>query len=55
MNSEKENYQEGNLEVRDGNLVITARRERVDKQDYTSGRINTAVRPGLPLWRIAGT
>ncbi|KAH7724159.1 hypothetical protein AAVH_08237 [Aphelenchoides avenae] len=42
VNSEKENYQEGNLEVRDGNLVITARRERVDKQDYTSGRINTA-------------
>ncbi|KAH7719438.1 hypothetical protein AAVH_13112 [Aphelenchoides avenae] len=42
VNNEKENYQEGNVEVRDGNLVITARRERMDKQDYTSGRINRA-------------
>ncbi|KAH7701143.1 hypothetical protein AAVH_31727 [Aphelenchoides avenae] len=41
VNNEQENYQPGNVQVQNGNLVITARREQVGNQRYTSGRINT--------------
>ncbi|KAH7696848.1 hypothetical protein AAVH_36074 [Aphelenchoides avenae] len=41
VNNEKENYQPGNVQVTGGNLVITAKRQQMGNQQYTSGRINT--------------
>ncbi|QHS63782.1 family 16 glycosylhydrolase [Chitinophaga agri] len=41
VNNEKQFYQTQNVSVSNGNLVITARKETVGGQPYTSGRINT--------------
>ncbi|KAH7716510.1 hypothetical protein AAVH_16088 [Aphelenchoides avenae] len=41
VNNEQENYQRDNVQVQGGNLVITARKQQVGNQRYTSGRINT--------------
>lgn len=43
VNSEQQSYQKANVVVRNGTLVITARRQQLDHQRYTSGRINTGV------------
>ncbi len=40
-NNEKQYYTSDNVEVADGNLVITARKESRVTKDYTSARINT--------------
>lgn len=40
-NNEKQYYLKDNVEVADGNLVITARKESRVTKDYTSARINT--------------
>lgn len=40
-NNELQYYTEDNVSVRDGNLVITARKEAESGFDYTSGRITT--------------
>lgn len=44
VNAEQENYQAPNVKVEGGNLVITAKKQTVGGQKYTSGRINTQVR-----------
>jgi len=41
VNNEKQYYQTQNVAVSNGNLVITARKESVGGQPYTSGRINS--------------
>jgi len=41
VNNEKQFYQTQNVAVSNGNLVITARKESVGGQPYTSGRINS--------------
>ncbi|TWV97421.1 family 16 glycosylhydrolase [Chitinophaga pinensis] len=41
VNNEKQFYQTQNVAVNNGNLVITARKETVAGQPYTSGRINS--------------
>ncbi len=41
VNNERQYYQTDNVSVSNGNLVITARRQSVGGQPYTSGRINT--------------
>jgi len=41
VNNEKQYYQTANVSVTGGNLVITARKQSVGGQPYTSGRINT--------------
>ncbi len=40
-NEELEYYQKDNVQVRDGNLVITAKKESVGGKEYTSGRLWT--------------
>jgi beta-glucanase (GH16 family) len=42
VNNEMENYQAGNVQVKNGTLIITAKKETVGGQKYTSGRINTS-------------
>ena len=41
VNNEKEYYQAANATVADGNLIITAKKESVSGQPYTSARMNT--------------
>ena len=41
-NNELQYYQADNIAVAGGELIITARQEQVDNQQYTSARINTA-------------
>jgi beta-glucanase (GH16 family) len=41
VNNEKEYYQAANAAVANGNLVITAQKESVGGQPYTSARLNT--------------
>ncbi|KAH7724369.1 hypothetical protein AAVH_08073 [Aphelenchoides avenae] len=41
VNAEQENYQKPNVQVEGGNLVITAKKQTIGGQKYTSGRINT--------------
>ena len=41
-NNELQTYRAENIAVANGQLAITARRENLDGQDYTSARINTA-------------
>lgn len=41
VNNEKQFYQSSNVTVSGGSLVITARKQTVQGQPYTSGRINT--------------
>ncbi|SDF74509.1 family 16 glycosylhydrolase [Chitinophaga filiformis] len=41
VNNEKQFYQTQNVAVTGGNLVITARKETVQGQPYTSGRLNS--------------
>lgn len=45
-------YQNSNISVRDGNLVITAKKETVGSNQYTSGRINTFNTTSLTYGRI---
>jgi beta-glucanase (GH16 family) len=40
-NNELQYYREGNVEVSDGNLILTAKRENIDTKQFTSGRIRT--------------
>ncbi|MCM8568646.1 family 16 glycosylhydrolase [Gramella jeungdoensis] len=40
-NNELQSYQEANVEVSNGTLKITARKERIRGSQYTSGRINS--------------
>ena len=40
-NQELQYYRRQNVQVRDGNLVITARRENYNGRAFTSGRVNT--------------
>lgn len=40
-NNELQSYQEANVEVSNGTLKITARKERIRGSRYTSGRLNT--------------
>ena len=42
VNNEKEYYQSSNATVSNGNLVITAKKQSVGGQPYTSARMNTA-------------
>lgn len=49
VNDEQENYQAENIQVRDGSLVITGRKEQKGQQNYTSGRVNTSVRSAYRL------
>lgn len=42
VNNEREYYQSANATVSNGNLVITARKQSVGGQPYTSARLNTA-------------
>ena len=41
VNNEKEYYLQQNVKVSNGNLVITAKKEVVSGQPYTSGKITT--------------
>ena len=41
VNGEKEYYQAANATIENGNLVITAKKEAVSGQPYTSARLNT--------------
>ncbi|KAH7700735.1 hypothetical protein AAVH_32142 [Aphelenchoides avenae] len=41
-NDEKQNYRGENVQVTGGNLVITAKKQSSNGQQYTSGRINTS-------------
>jgi beta-glucanase (GH16 family) len=49
-NSELQNYQADNLSVDNGTLKITAKKQRVRAQNYTSGRIRTANMPNGGQW-----
>lgn len=49
-NDELQSYSANNLEVSNGTLKITARKERVKALNYTSGRIRTANMPDSGQW-----
>lgn len=49
-NNELQSYSANNLEVSNGTLKITARKERVKALNYTSGRIRTANMPSSGQW-----
>lgn len=51
-NGELQYYQNENISVRDGNLVITAKKEPAGESQYTSGRINTYNNLSLTYGRI---
>ncbi len=52
VNNEKQYYQSSNVAVSAGNLVITARKQTVGGQPYTSGRINTNGKFSIRYGRI---
>jgi beta-glucanase (GH16 family) len=52
VNNEKQYYQTANVSVSGGNLVITARKQSVGGQPYTSGRINTNGKFSVKYGRI---
>ncbi|QNN40160.1 glycoside hydrolase family 16 protein [Pedobacter roseus] len=52
VNNEKQFYQTSNVSVNNGNLIITARKESVGGQPYTSGRINTNGKFSIKYGRI---
>jgi len=45
-------YQDNNVTLRDGSLVLTAKKEEIGKNFYTSGRINTFSELSLTYGRI---
>ncbi|ROQ19457.1 family 16 glycosylhydrolase [Marinimicrobium koreense] len=49
-NNELQSYSANNLDVSNGTLKITARKERVKALNYTSGRIRTANMPASGQW-----
>ena len=49
-NSELQSYQADNAVVANGQLTITAKKERIKATQYTSGRIRTANMPGSGEW-----
>lgn len=49
-NSELQSYQGDNLTVANGQLTITAKKQRVQSKNYTSGRIRTANMPNGGQW-----
>lgn len=49
-NSELQSYQADNLTVANGQLTITAKKQRVQSKSYTSGRIRTANMPNGGQW-----
>lgn len=51
-NNELQWYGESNVEVRDGHLVLTARRERIDDHHFTSGKITTEGKQAFLYGRI---
>ena len=51
-NNEKQSYREANATIRNGCLVITAKKERKDGQAYTSARLNTLGKFAIPKGRI---
>lgn len=52
VNNEKEYYQPQNAAVTNGNLVITAKKETVGGQSYTSARMNTLSKFSMTYGRI---
>lgn len=52
VNNEKQFYQPENTTVKDGFLIITAKKESAQGQPYTSSRINTKGKFGIPRGRI---
>ena len=53
-NNEAQFYQRDNAEVRDGELVITARREEAGGYDYTSARLLTKEKVDFTYGRVVG-
>lgn len=53
-NNEQQYYQRENAEVRDGELVITARPESVGGYDYTSARLLTKEKVDFTYGRVVG-
>ena len=49
-NNELQSYQADNLTVANGTLTITAKKQRVQANSYTSGRIRTAGMPASGEW-----
>ncbi|EWH10579.1 glucan endo-1,3-beta-D-glucosidase [Catenovulum agarivorans DS-2] len=49
-NNELQSYQSDNLTVANGTLTITAKKQRVQANSYTSGRIRTAGMPASGEW-----
>src|ERR1041384_6063595 len=52
VNNEKQYYQASNASVTGGNLVITARKQSVEGQPYTSARLNTSGKFSIKYGRI---
>ena len=40
-NNERQYYRKENIELKDGNLIITAKKEKYEEHEYTSARIRT--------------
>ena len=51
-NQEAQSYQKENIMVKDGRLLITAKKESKDGRDYTSGRIRTYQKVAFTYGRI---
>lgn len=51
-NQEAQYYKEENVSLRDGNLIITAKREDCNGKKYTSARINTTNKVAVKYGRI---
>lgn len=51
-NNEKQYYQESNVSLRDGKLIITGRKENRNGFAYTSGRIRTANKVAMKYGRV---
>ncbi len=51
-NQEEQFYQEENVSVRNGNLIITAKREEAGGKHYTSARINSKNKVSIKYGRI---
>lgn len=51
-NQEAQSYQKENVTVRDGRLLITAKKESKDGREYTSGRIRTYQKVAFTYGRI---
>ena len=53
-NNELQSYQPGNVAVRDGHLIVTARAEAAGDHQYTSARINTDGKFAVRYGRVEG-